>query len=114
MKKEYRIKKSKDIETILKKRKSSGNKYYIIYMEKNIETNHFRLAMSVSKKLGNAVLRNRLKRQIKHVILDFDGKLKNNNYFIIARKDCIDLSYKDRVYQLKKLFKYLDAWLEEK
>ncbi len=115
MKKEYRIKKSKDIETILRKKRSSGNKYYIIYVTENHETKHFRLAMSVSKKLGNAVVRNRIKRQIKHVILDFKLNIKNYNVFIIARKDCIDLAYKDRKVQIKKLLNYLDVLtVEEK
>ena len=61
MKKEYRIKKSTDIELVLKHKNSVGNKNYIIYIMKNSEAKHFRLAMSVSKKLGDAVTRNRQK-----------------------------------------------------
>lgn len=113
MKKEYRIKKSKDIETILRKKRSSGNKYYIIYVEKNYETKHFRLAMSVSKKIGNAVVRNRLKRQIKNIIQQNQSKIKNYNVFIIARKDCISLSHNERVVQITKLLKKLDVWYSE-
>lgn len=113
MKKEYRIKKSKEIETILRKKRSSGNKHYIIYVTKNLETKHFRLAMSVSKKLGNAVVRNRLKRQIKNIIHQNQNNIKNYNIFIIARKDCIELSHKDRVKQITFLLKKLDVWYSE-
>ncbi len=113
MKKEFRIKKSKDIETILRKKKSSGNKYYIIYVTKNHETKHFRLAMSVSKKIGNAVVRNRQKRQIKNIINIYKNNLNNYNIFIIARKDSLNLSHEDRLLQLKKLLKTLDVWSEE-
>ncbi len=110
MKKEYRIKQSKEIETILRKKQSSGNKHYIIYVTKNHETKHFRLAMSVSKKIGNAVVRNRLKRQIKNIIQQNSEHIKNYNIFIIARKDCIDIVHKERVNSIARLLKKLDVW----
>lgn len=110
MKKEYRIKKSKEIETILRKKRSSGNKHYIIYVTKNHETNHFRLAMSVSKKLGNAVVRNRLKRQMKNIIHQNKDHIKNYNIFIIARIDCKDISHIQRVDSIQRLLKKLDVW----
>ncbi len=110
MKKEYRIKKSKEIETILRKKRSSGNKHYIIYVTQNHETNHFRLAMSVSKKIGNAVVRNRLKRQIKNIVQQNTSHLKNYNIFIIARADCKDISHKERVDSITRLLKKLDVW----
>ncbi len=111
MKKIYRIKKSKEIESILKKRKSSGNKYYIIYVIKNTETDHFRLAMSVSKKIGNAVIRNKSKRQIKSIIQNYENNIKNYNIFIIARPDCLNISHDQRAIQIKKLLQKLDVWL---
>ena len=75
MKKEYRIKKNIEIENILKGRAKTGNKNYIIYIKENSEANHFRLAMSVSKKIGNAVVRNRSKRLIKQVFLQFKEEI---------------------------------------
>ena len=52
MEKAYRIKKNTEIEQILKGKNSVGNRNYVIYIKKNHETNHFRLGMSVSKKIG--------------------------------------------------------------
>ena len=67
MKKIYRIKKNEDIKLVLDNKKSAGNKNYIIYIMKNSEAKNFRIAMSVSKKIGNAVVRNRQKRLIRQV-----------------------------------------------
>ena len=75
MKKNYRIKKSEDIEIVLKNKRSVGNKNYIIYIMKNSEAKHFRLAMSVSKKLGNAVVRNHQKRLIKQVFSKYKDEI---------------------------------------
>ena len=103
MEKEYRVKKGKEIENILSNKKRIGNNNFTIYYKRN-ETGHFRLAISVSKKNGNAVMRNKEKRVIREIIrplnlLDFD-------IFIIAKSSSMDLSFeqtqKDLHYLLKK------------
>nr|MDH3175590.1 ribonuclease P protein component [Bacillus pumilus] len=46
-----------------------------------------RLGLSVSKKIGNAVMRNRIKRLIRQVFLEEGHKLKQEkDYIVIARK----------------------------
>ncbi len=50
MKKEYRVKKSREIEEILKRKRFSSNPYFILYVKEQCETGHFRYAMSVGKK----------------------------------------------------------------
>ena len=52
MKKEYRIKKSKEIEEVLKNKKYASNPYFSIYIKENNENHHFRYAISVNKKIG--------------------------------------------------------------
>ena len=88
MKKQYRIKKSEDIEQVLKKKNSVGNKNYIIYIMKNSEAKNFRLAMSVSKKLGNAVFRNKYKRKIRAIVDNYKKNYVNNKDCIIILKRC--------------------------
>ena len=106
MEKAYRIKKNIEIEEILKGKNSVGNKNYVIYIRKNHETNHFRLGMSVSKKIGNAVVRNREKRRIKHVFLSLKDQLLPYDIFIIARNNSLDLDFmevnKNITYLLNK------------
>jgi len=67
MKKIYRIKKNTEIEELVKKKKSVGNKYFVIYYAPN-KHEHFRFCVSVSKKYGIAVERNRIKRQIRAIL----------------------------------------------
>ena len=106
MKKEYRVKKSEEIEKIIKHRQSIGNKYYILYKMKNNETSHFRYAMSVSKKLGKAHIRNRLKRQVTSIIDNLPINLNlNYDVFIIVRKTILDIDYDTMKNELEYLFK---------
>jgi len=63
--KAYRIKKNSDFQFIYKKGKSVANKQFVVYTKANKDLEHFRLGISVSKKLGNAVVRNRIKRAIR-------------------------------------------------
>ena len=57
------LKKNKDFQKVYKKGKSYANKYLVMYVLKNdLEKN--RIGISVSKKVGNSVVRHRLKRLI--------------------------------------------------
>ncbi len=99
MKKEYRIKKSKEIEAVLKKKKFVSNAYFVIYIKDQDETNHFRYAMSVSKKIGKAVVRNHIKRQIRAIIRQLSIK-DGVDIFIITRNKIKEISYQEMSRQL--------------
>lgn len=105
MKKVYRVKNKKEIEALLKKKQSYGNKAYVLYVAKNIETDHFRIGVTASKKLGNAVVRNRIKRQMRAVVLPFKNNISKYDLFLIARPGFIEMSFNDRTNQLKSLLK---------
>ncbi|MGO2078888.1 MAG: ribonuclease P protein component, partial [Staphylococcus equorum] len=55
MEKAYRIKKNGDFQFIYKKGKSVANRQFVVYTKPNKNLEHFRLGISVSKKIGNAV-----------------------------------------------------------
>ena len=113
MKKQYRIKKSEDIEQVLKKKNSVGNKNYIIYIMKNSEAKNFRLAMSVSKKLGNAVVRNRQKRLIRQSFNKFKTQILPFDIFVIARMNSILLTYSEVESNIAYLLKKIDVLNKE-
>ena len=92
MKKEYRVKKSSDIEMIIKKRQSRANGHFVLYKKENHENNHFRFAVSVSKKYGNAVKRNRIKRQVREIISKIDV-LPKYDIFIVVKSNIPQLTY---------------------
>ena len=86
MKKQYRVKKSEEIEKIIKEKNYKSNPYITLYKKENTETGHFRYAISVGKKIGNAVERNRIKRLITAVIDNLNIDLDSStDVFIIAR-----------------------------
>ncbi len=60
------LKKNKDFKTVYNTGRSRANKYLVMYVMKN-GTEKNRLGVSVSKKVGNSVIRHRLKRQIKEI-----------------------------------------------
>ncbi len=104
MKKEYRVKKSSEIETIIKHRKSSGNQFFVVYRKPNHENKHFRFAVSVSKKYGNAVMRNKIKRQIRDIISKIQI-VDQIDIFIVIKTKAVDLTYDQIKEEITKLIK---------
>lgn len=103
MNKQYRVKKSKEIEEILKNHRFSSNPYFTIYIKEQHETNHFRYAMSVGKKIGNAVVRNQIKRQIRAIVRKF-SVISTIDVFVIARSNVLKLTFQEMEKELKALF----------
>lgn len=107
MKKVYRIKKSNEIQQLIRKRTTVGNGYFILYYTKNHETGNFRYAISVPKKYGNAVERNLMKRRIREII-------KNNvfehyyDFFIVVKPKAKELHFDEIKKLLEKLFAKAD------
>lgn len=115
MKKINIIKKQDEINNVIKNGKLLRNKYYYLYYINN-ETKYYRFCICVSKKLGNAVTRNKNKRQVKDIIdksnLIFSSKL---DYVIILRKEISNVSYEDKKkYLLEILCKLEGEKNEEK
>ena len=103
MKKEYRIKKNEEIESVLNERNSIASKYFVIYKKENHETNHYRYAISVPKKFGNAVNRNLMKRRIRSVVRDVN-LLNNYDFFIVVKIQASSLSFLEIKKELLSLF----------
>lgn len=89
------LKRNSDFQFVYKKGKSYANKYLIMYViENNQETN--RVGISVSKKVGNSVIRHRVKRLIKESYR-LQEKIFNSglDIVVIARNSASDISYKE-------------------
>jgi len=105
--KEYSIKKNQEIEKIIKEKNSVGNKYFVIYKSKNVETTHFRFALSIGKKYGIAVERNKMKRRMREIIRKNINLLNNNmDYVFVIKPSSSELDFldieKNIIYLLKK------------
>jgi len=108
MKKINVVKKNYEFNDIIKKGKTLKNKFYIVYFKKN-NLSKYRFGISVSKKLGNAVLRNKYKRKLRNII-DNNKKSyqKSYDYIIILRKSCIDVEFQLLEEKFKELIEVID------
>ncbi|MBM7095364.1 MULTISPECIES: ribonuclease P protein component [Alteribacter] len=94
MKKRYRLKKNQDFQLVFKGGFSVANRQFVVYQKKTQENDHFRVGLSVSKKVGNAVTRNRVKRLIREVIREVEPQMKKQqDYVIIARKPTAEMNF---------------------
>jgi len=95
LKKEYRIKKTKEYENIYKYGKKFPGKYIIVFIRENNLKNH-RFGVVTSKKIGNAVKRNQIKRQLRAVISGKIDEIKgHNDIVIVARYNAADAAFKN-------------------
>ncbi|WP_391206048.1 ribonuclease P protein component [Psychrobacillus sp. L4] len=105
MNKNQRIKKNLEFQTIFKKGKSYANRQFVVYcLEK--EQNNFRVGLSVSKKVGNAVVRNRIKRYIRQTFLELKDQVSpTKDYIIIARNPAAKLDFHETKKSLEHVLK---------
>lgn len=93
MKKINIIKSNDEYNRIIKNIKPYKTKELIVFVEKK-ETDKYRFGFSISKKIGKAVIRNKIKRQLKN-ILDKNNYENNFNCIIMVRKGILDSSFSD-------------------
>lgn len=114
MKKINIIRKTQEFDKLIKNRRHYSNRYFVIYVMKKSETYH-RFGISIPKKVGNSVARNKIKRQLKSIIDQNKTINLDLDYVIIVRKDINDLDYKEMSKNLETLLAKIDgAWKSEK
>lgn len=101
MQRENRLTKREDFNKVYRHGKSSANQQFVVYYMKRPgfvqqADRDFRLGISVSKKVGNAVVRNRLRRMIKEIVRhNGDRIVGQTDLILIARKPAADMEYKE-------------------
>ena len=106
MKKRDIIKSKLEYTEIINNCKYIKNNYYVIYYRKNNTYNRF--GISIPKKTGKAVLRNKIKRRIKNIIDNNKFNIQNSyDYVIISRKRLIELKYSEMENNFISLIKKL-------
>jgi ribonuclease P protein component len=106
MKKINRLLKNKDFKNVLDKKNSVASKEYIIYKNMN-QQDHIRVGISVSSKIGNSVVRHKIKRQINEmlrILLDISA---NIDLVIIVRNNYTKNSFYENKEILERLLKKL-------
>ena len=102
MKKIYSLKKNKDFQNIIKSKQSVGCSTLVIYYLKN-ELNYTRVGISSGKKVGNAVIRNRIKRQVRALLDSLINYEKSMDLIVIVRNKFLEQDYENNLKDLKYL-----------
>ena len=89
------LKKNRDFQNVYKKGKSYANRYLVMYVLKN-DTDRNRLGISVSKKVGNSVIRHHVTRLIRESYrLQEDMFNSGLDIVVIARSTARNVSYRE-------------------
>lgn len=89
------LKKNKDFQIVYRNGKSNANKYLVMYVMKN-HTDRNRLGISVSKKVGNSIVRHRLTRLIRESYRLQEDKFSSGlDMVVIARESAKGRTYKE-------------------
>lgn len=89
------LKKNRDFQYVYRNGKSYANRYFIMYVLENHQEMN-RLGISVSKKVGNSVVRHHLCRIVREIYRLHEDMFNSGlNIVVIARPSAKDVSYHD-------------------
>ena len=116
MKKAYRVKKEREFQAVFQTGASFANRKFVIYRLEKKDHPHFRVGLSVGKKVGNAVCRNDVKRKLRAAIYSLKEEIDPElDFIVIARPSVKGLTYdeiRSNLVHVLKLAKIIDR--EEK
>lgn len=104
-----RIKKQADFQKVIKSGKNYKNDLYSIFCLKN-ELKLMRIGVSIPTKIGNAVKRNKIKRQIKAALVAFIDLNKGLDLVIIPRKSYLTDNFIENSSSIKQLIESIGEY----
>ena len=96
MHRKLRLRRREDFNVVYRYGRSFANSQFVVYWRRRAQKGSFRMGVSASSKLGNAVVRNRLRRMVKEIIrLNASKLLDDTDLILIVRKPALSLPYKE-------------------
>lgn len=115
MRKDRRVKSERDFQQVFDHGKSMANRQFVVYTLSKSDQDHFRVGISVGKKIGHAVKRNRVKRLIRAAIQELSSNIKTGiDFIIIARQPVQDMAYHEILSSLKHVLNLSQVLLKSK
>lgn len=94
MRRKLRLRNREEFSRIYRGGRSFANGQFVVYWSKRSNAESFRVGISASKKIGNAVVRNRMRRLVKEIVRHMEGEiLPNVDFILIVRKPATTMSY---------------------
>lgn len=62
-----------------------------------------KIGFTATKKIGNAVKRNRAKRRLRALFCEYSPSLKNGTYIFVAKQSINEVSHQQLDYDFKKI-----------
>ena len=104
MKKKYRVCKNHEFSAIMKEKQFYACPAFVIYVKPRA-LDHARVGISVGKKLGNAVQRNRVKRQVRMMVDEIYDFNEEFDTVLIVRPKYDSENYLNNKKSLERLKK---------
>lgn len=104
MNKKYRLKRNEEIGKIVSMHQAIKSECFIIYFQQNLKNENSRICISVSKKIGNAVCRNKIKRQVREMVRKSFQLQRPYDYVIVIRKNFLFYDFQKNFYQLEETY----------
>jgi ribonuclease P protein component len=109
LQKEHRLTDKRDFQKVFHHGQSFANRYLVLYYLKSRTNTEFRVGFSVSKKVGKAVTRNRVKRLLREAFrLDKDRIKEPYDLVVIARPSAAELDFKEVQQNVQHLLRNMD------
>jgi ribonuclease P protein component len=110
--KNYRLRKSSDFEHVLKNGRSWVNRVLVLYAQPN-QLGHNRYGFAASKRVGNAVARNRAKRLMREAVRLRAPQIRRGwDFVLIARHRTTTAHYDEVAAALARLLAQADLLMD--
>ena len=100
---DHRLKKDKQFSYIYKKGLRKSTRFLTLFKTES-KFKCYKIGFSVSKKIGKANVRNKVKRRMKEIVRINCLPSNYNNYVLMAREGVQNLTFADLEKEIKEIF----------
>lgn len=102
LKTQFRLKKRKEFNYIYRKgEKFNSSNLTLVVIKSKFQ--NCKIGLSVSNKVGNAVTRNKIKRQFRAILAPFAPKIQYKNFILVAHPTIVDKNFTEKQNEIIEL-----------
>lgn len=106
------VKENYEFRRMYSKGRSGVSSYLVVYVRPN-RFGHNRLGVTVSAKLGHAVVRNRVRRRFREIFRLAQPRMKQGyDFIIVGRSRAVTAEYRELERAFEKVSRKLGVWEE--